>query len=121
MYLRDTVTLEDMEEGIKIVESYLKTVGMDPLTGKVDIDKVEGRTPASEKELRKIVRMVIADYKVGEGEGFRWYASKDIKKEAITTIIEEAKRKRLRVDVKRAEKELNNLIDYMVSDVEDVE
>lgn len=121
MYLREEVTLEDMEEGIKIVESYLETVGMDPLTGKVDIDKVEGRTPSSEKELRKLVRMVIADYKEGEGEGFRWYTSKSIKKEAITTIIEEAKRKGLRVDVKRAEKELDKVIEWMTGDVEDLE
>ncbi|RAP53185.1 MAG: AAA family ATPase, partial [Methanosphaera sp. rholeuAM270] len=48
--LSPEVTKEDAERAIKLQEDCMKQVGYDPDTGKVDIDKVEGRTSKSERD-----------------------------------------------------------------------
>ncbi len=48
--LGDEVTAEDAKRSIVLQEKCLKQVGYDPETGKVDIDKVEGRTPKSDRD-----------------------------------------------------------------------
>ena len=48
--LSPEVSKEDAERAIKLQEDCMKQVGYDPDTGKVDIDKVEGRTSKSERD-----------------------------------------------------------------------
>lgn len=53
--LSNEVTKEDAERAIKLQEDCMKQVGYDPDTGKVDVDKVEGRTSKSERDKINII------------------------------------------------------------------
>ncbi len=59
--LSDKVTASDAKRVIKIQKACLKQVGYDPETGKVDIDKVEGRTPKSDRDKIRVVVEVIKE------------------------------------------------------------
>lgn len=59
--LSDDVTREDAERAIQLQENCMKQVGYDPDTGKVDIDKVEGRTSKSERDKINIVIDIIKE------------------------------------------------------------
>lgn len=48
--LKDTVDKEDAEKAVRLQLACLKDVGVDPETGEIDIDKVEGRTPKSDRD-----------------------------------------------------------------------
>ena len=48
--LKEHVDADDAEKAVKLQKACLKEVGYDPETGKIDIDKVEGRTPKSERD-----------------------------------------------------------------------
>ena len=48
--LKPEVDAEDAHQAIKLTKACLKQVGMDPETGKIDIDKVEGRSPKSQRD-----------------------------------------------------------------------
>ncbi|MDO9044647.1 MAG: minichromosome maintenance protein MCM [Methanobacteriaceae archaeon] len=48
--LKPEVDAEDAHKAIKLTKACLKQVGMDPETGKIDIDKVEGRSPKSQRD-----------------------------------------------------------------------
>ncbi len=48
--LKSTVDKEDAEKAVRLQLSCLKEVGVDPETGEIDIDKVEGRTPKSDRD-----------------------------------------------------------------------
>ena len=54
--LKDTVDKEDAEKAVRLQLACLKEVGVDPETGEIDIDKVEGRTPKSDRDkLQRII------------------------------------------------------------------
>ncbi|KZX15038.1 MCM2/3/5 family protein [Methanobrevibacter cuticularis] len=54
--LKSHVEVEDAEKAVKLQLACLKEVGYDPETGKIDVDKVEGRTPKSERDkLQKVI------------------------------------------------------------------
>ncbi|MDD1774087.1 MAG: minichromosome maintenance protein MCM [Methanobacterium sp.] len=53
------VTDYDARRAILLQQKCLKQVGYDPETGKVDIDKVEGRTPKSDRDKFRIVAQTI--------------------------------------------------------------
>ncbi|MGZ7048880.1 MAG: minichromosome maintenance protein MCM [Methanobacterium sp.] len=55
------VTAEDAKRAIKLQQECMKQVGLDPETGKVDIDKVEGRTPKSERDKARVLLDVIKE------------------------------------------------------------
>lgn len=55
------VTAEDAKRAVKLQQECLKQVGLDPETGKVDIDKVEGRTPKSERDKARVLMDVIKE------------------------------------------------------------
>jgi replicative DNA helicase Mcm len=57
--LGDEVTEFDAKRAISLQQNCLKQVGYDPETGKVDIDKVEGRTPKSDRDKFRKVSQVI--------------------------------------------------------------
>ena len=59
--LGDEVTEYDAVRAITIQQNCMKQVGYDPETGKVDIDKVEGRTPKSERDKIRVVTEVIGE------------------------------------------------------------
>lgn len=59
--LSNDVLKEDAERAIKLQEDCMKQVGYDPDTGKVDIDKVEGRTSKSERDKINIIIEVIKE------------------------------------------------------------
>ncbi|MCI5867783.1 MAG: minichromosome maintenance protein MCM [Methanosphaera sp.] len=67
--LSNDVLKEDAERAIRLQENCMKQVGYDPDTGKVDIDKVEGRTPKSERDKFNIVTKVIKELE-DEYDGF---------------------------------------------------
>lgn len=57
--LGDEVTEYDAKRAISLQQKCLKQVGYDPETGKVDIDKVEGRTPKSDRDkFRKVAQVI---------------------------------------------------------------
>ncbi|OEC84393.1 MULTISPECIES: GIY-YIG nuclease family protein [Methanobacterium] len=55
------VTADDAKRAIKLQQECMKQVGYDPETGKVDIDKVEGRTPKSERDKARVTLDVIKE------------------------------------------------------------
>lgn len=57
--LSQEVTDYDAKKAILLQQKCLKQVGYDPETGKVDIDKVEGRTPKSDRDKFRIVVQTI--------------------------------------------------------------
>ena len=59
--LGDEVTTFDAKRAIEIQQKCMKQVGYDPETGKVDIDKVEGRTPKSDRDKFRVVTEVIGE------------------------------------------------------------
>ncbi len=65
--LKDKVEVEDAKQAIKLTTSCLEEVGYDPDTGKIDIDKVEGRTGKSDRDKFRIVQEVIEELEVEYG------------------------------------------------------
>ncbi len=59
--LSDKVMYEDADRAIKLQQKCLKQVGLDPETGKIDIDKVEGRMPKSDREKIRLVPIIIKE------------------------------------------------------------
>ncbi len=59
--LSNDVLKEDAERAIRLQENCMKQVGYDPDTGKVDIDKVEGRTSKSERDKINIITEIIEE------------------------------------------------------------
>ncbi|AXV40715.1 minichromosome maintenance protein MCM [Methanobacterium sp. BAmetb5] len=55
------VTAKDAKRAVTLQENCLKQVGYDPETGKVDIDKVEGRTPKSDRDKIRVVQEIIKE------------------------------------------------------------
>ena len=59
LQLKDEVGADDALRAIRLQQECLKQVGYDPDTGKIDIDKVEGRTPRSDRDkLNKVVEEI---------------------------------------------------------------
>jgi replicative DNA helicase Mcm len=57
--LRDEVLVEDANKAIQLQRTCLNEVGVDPETGKIDIDIVEGRPPKSERDkLQKVIEEI---------------------------------------------------------------
>ncbi len=59
--LKTHVETEDAHQAIKLTQACLKQVGLDPETGKIDIDKVEGRPPKSERDKFRILIEVVRE------------------------------------------------------------
>ena len=67
LQLKESVDADDARRAIKLQKKCLEQVGYDPDTGKIDIDKVEGRTPKSDRD--KIQKVVEEIEKLEEIEG----------------------------------------------------
>ena len=59
--LSDIVRKEDAERAIKLMTFSLRQLGMDPDTGKIDIDRSEGSTPASERSHIRVVLDIVGE------------------------------------------------------------
>jgi replicative DNA helicase Mcm len=55
------VTAADAKRAIKLQQECMKQVGLDPETGKVDIDKVEGRTPKSDRDKARVLLDIVKE------------------------------------------------------------
>lgn len=62
LQLHDQINVEDYAEAIDMQNYSLKTLGMEPLDGKIDIDKVRGNTNNKDRENRKKILKVITEY-----------------------------------------------------------
>lgn len=57
--LRSEVLAEDARKAVQLQQTCLREVGVDPETGKIDIDIVEGRPPKSERDkLQRVVEEI---------------------------------------------------------------
>ncbi|MDO5851264.1 MAG: minichromosome maintenance protein MCM [Methanobacteriaceae archaeon] len=66
--LSDVVSKEDALRAVELEENCMKQVGYDPETGKVDIDKIEGRTPKSQRDKINIVTDTIKEVSLDYGD-----------------------------------------------------
>lgn len=109
MHLRDTANYEDITKATDLIDYCYNAVGLDPLTGKVDLDRVEGRTPRSEKTLKGIVKMAVIEKKEDLGS-YSWWVNLEHKEEVINTIKEECRRNNLTITNKKVEEEIRRFI-----------
>lgn len=58
LHLRENVTINDVNFAISLIMFYLKEVGLDPETGKIDIDRIDS-FPASERGRFQSVKEII--------------------------------------------------------------
>ncbi|HLD57814.1 MAG TPA: minichromosome maintenance protein MCM, partial [archaeon] len=59
--LSDIVRKEDAERAIRLMTFSLRQLGMDPDTGKIDIDRSDGSTPASERSHIRVVLDIVGE------------------------------------------------------------
>ena len=59
LQLKNEVEASDAHRAISLQKRCLEKIGMDPDTGKIDIARVEGRTPTSERDKMRIVQQAI--------------------------------------------------------------
>ena len=65
--LKEKVEVEDAKRAIRLTTACLEEVGYDPDTGKIDIDKVEGRTGKSDRDKFRIVQDTIEELEIEYG------------------------------------------------------
>ncbi len=86
--LSDKVTVDDARRGINLLRSTLMDVGIDPETGKLDIDRISGGMPASERGKMITVRDIIFKF---DDEGKKTMPVVDIYSEAMKRGITQEK------------------------------
>ena len=109
MFLKETANYEDITKATKLLEYCYNTVGLDPLTGKMDIDRAEGRTPRSEKTLKGIVRMAVIEKKEDMGS-YSWWVNPEHKEEVVDSIKSECRANKLTVTDKKVVDEIRKFI-----------
>ncbi|MDP7493562.1 MAG: minichromosome maintenance protein MCM [Candidatus Undinarchaeales archaeon] len=77
--LSDRAEAEDAQRAIRLIFAYLKEVGFDPETGKLDIDRASGVTPASKRNLLTNVLGIIRSLEEVEGTAVK---TEDVIREA---------------------------------------
>ncbi len=78
--LKEYVEAEDAHKAIKLQQACLKEVGYDPETGKIDIDRVEGGTPKSDRDKFSTVIKVVEELQAE----FEDEAPKDVLKNRLS-------------------------------------
>ncbi len=61
LQLKNEVEASDAHRAISLQRRCLEKIGMDPDTGKIDIARVEGRTPTSERDKMRVVQQAIEE------------------------------------------------------------
>ncbi len=99
MRLSDVVTREDAKDSIKLLTYCMYQIGIDPETGKLDIDRIEGGVPASRRGKISTILSIIKDLEKSEGKNillqrvFEEANAKNLRPEDVERVIEELKRK----------------------------
>lgn len=97
MRLSRDVTLEDVEESIRIMKLCLESVGVDPETHRVDIDILMTGTSKSQRDKINIILGIIRELENENGnaeinEIYDMAEQKDIKKVYVKKILDELRR-----------------------------
>lgn len=87
--LSKVITKEDSRRAIDLVYYCLSQIGIDPQTGKLDIDRVSGIMPASERNIIHQVKEIIRE--LGEMTGENHIPEEDILNEAKARGLNEGK------------------------------
>ena len=77
--LSDRAEAEDAQRAIRLIFAYLKEVGFDPETGKLDVDRASGVTPASKRNLLTNILGIIRSLEDVEGTAVK---TEDVLREA---------------------------------------
>ncbi|MBR9675826.1 minichromosome maintenance protein MCM [Candidatus Woesearchaeota archaeon] len=98
--LSDKVTIIDAKKAIDLVHHCLSQIGLDPSTGKIDIDRISGGTTASERSSMHLIKEIISelekeiggDQPIPVDEIMRVCKQKGISEEKVNEIIEKLNR-----------------------------
>lgn len=88
MRLSQEATLEDADRAIRIVEGYMRSVGVDPSTGKFDIDKVTTGIPHSQQDRIRTIQEIVRSLAKESPKGYA--RAEDIEAEASKRGISHA-------------------------------
>jgi len=59
--LSSSVDKQDIERAIRIILNYLKAFGLDPVTGRIDVDRIMSDSSVSSRNVAKIILDVLSD------------------------------------------------------------
>ncbi len=96
--LSTKVTRKDAKRGIDLVHHCLSQIGLDPETGKFDIDRISSGVTASERSNIVLVREIINEIEVKSGKTISIEdvlieaSSRKVKEDQVVEIIEKLKR-----------------------------
>ncbi len=96
--LSEKVTKEDAKRSIELVHYCLSQIGLDPETGKIDIDRISSGITASERSAISIVKEIINELdvkfkkEIPFAEIIKEAESKNINKDKLEEVIEKLKR-----------------------------
>ena len=98
MRLSNTVEVQDAQKAIELLEYSLRQVGLDPETGKIDIDRIATGISTSQRSLTRVIKDIIIGL---EGKGaaaipfedvIEAAKEKNISKEKVEEVIEMLRR-----------------------------
>ena len=98
MRLSNTVEVQDSQKAIELLEYSLRQVGLDPETGKIDIDRIATGISTSQRSLTRVIKDIIIGL---EGKGssaipfediIEAAKEKNITKEKVEEVIEMLRR-----------------------------
>jgi replicative DNA helicase Mcm len=99
LWLRDTVTIEDAKKAIELVHYSLSQIGMDPKTGKIDLDRITSSISASDRSVIVHVKNIINELEKSLGtktipiaEIVEMGKQKKMTEEQVSESIEKLKR-----------------------------
>ncbi|MBR9690993.1 minichromosome maintenance protein MCM [Candidatus Woesearchaeota archaeon] len=96
--LSNKVTKEDSKRSIELVHYSLSQIGLDPETGKIDIDRISSSITASDRSAISVVKEIINDLESSIGKSIpideiiRSAEAKEIEREKVEEVIEKLKR-----------------------------
>jgi replicative DNA helicase Mcm len=96
--LTDKVTKKDARRAIDLLQYCLGQIGVDPETGKIDIDRIVTGIPASQRNKIVIIKEIIAELenKIGKTipieDIIKEAADKDMEEDKVEEVIEKLKR-----------------------------
>ena len=94
--LSDKVTKEDAERAIKLVEASLKRIGLDPETGKIDVDRIGGIGSSQRAKMIFVLELVK-----------KLYEEKGYSPVSFVEILEKAEKENI------SEKELEEILEKL--------
>jgi replicative DNA helicase Mcm len=99
LHLSDKVTKRDAKKSIELMDYCLRQIGLDPKTGKIDIDKIYVGITASQRGKMHVITEIIDDLiKTSQGKSIevseieKIAASKNISEKDVTETLESLKK-----------------------------